>query len=63
MTPNQLKAYRKTHSLSTTDIAAICGVSRRTVEDWEQGRHQPSRAACMLLTMDVQKRKGASCQL
>ena len=55
MTPDQIKAYRKAYNLSTADIATICGVSRRTVEDWEQGRHKPSKAAVMLLRLDAQK--------
>lgn len=33
-----LKAIRAAHGLTTQSVADICGVSRRTVEGWEQGR-------------------------
>jgi DNA-binding transcriptional regulator YiaG len=33
-----IKAVRAALGLSTTQLAEACGKSRRTVEDWEQGR-------------------------
>jgi ribosome-binding protein aMBF1 (putative translation factor) len=33
-----IKAIRRARGLSTTQLAAACNVSRRTVEGWEQGR-------------------------
>lgn len=35
--------------LSQTDFAAALGVSKRTLEQWEQGRRKPSGAAKQLL--------------
>lgn len=39
-----IKAVRKKLSFSTQDLANACGISRRTVEGWEQGR-MPTAAA------------------
>ena len=38
---------------SQTDFAAMLGVSVRTLQDWEQGRREPSGAAKALLTVAV----------
>lgn len=35
--------------LSQTQFAAVLGVSKRTLEQWEQGRREPSGAAQTLL--------------
>ncbi len=35
--------------LSQTEFAALLGVSKRTLEQWEQGRREPSGAAKMLI--------------
>jgi len=43
-TPQGVKALRARLGLSVAELAERCGVSRRTVEGWEQGR-QPSGAA------------------
>lgn len=39
-----IKAIRRRAGLTTQQLADACGVSRRTVEGWEQGR-MPSAAA------------------
>lgn len=39
--------------LSQADFAAMLGVSTRTLQDWEQGRRQPSGAAKALLKVAV----------
>lgn len=39
-----IKSVRSKLGLSTQDLGAKCGVSRRTVEGWEQGR-MPDAAA------------------
>jgi transcriptional regulator with XRE-family HTH domain len=45
-----LKQLRKGRGWSNVGpVAAITGVSPRTVEGWEQGRHEPSKSALMLL--------------
>ncbi len=36
-------------SLMQVQFAALLGVSRRTLEQWEQGRRKPSRAATTLI--------------
>jgi putative transcriptional regulator len=35
--------------LSQQDFASLIGVSARTLQDWEQGRREPTGAARMLL--------------
>lgn len=42
--PEGIKEIRRRKSLSVQDLADRCGVSRRTVEGWEQGR-LPSAAS------------------
>jgi len=42
-------AARKSLGLSQSEFAKLLGVSIRTLQDWEQGRKQPSGAAKMLL--------------
>ena len=39
--------------MSQSDFARLLGVSLRTLQDWEQGRRQPSGAARMLLRIAV----------
>jgi DNA-binding transcriptional regulator YiaG len=39
-----IRELRGNLGISTEDLAKACGVSRRTVENWEQGR-PPSAAA------------------
>lgn len=57
-----VKKLRNQLNLSTQDLADHCGVSRRTVEGWEQGR-PPSAAALnvmgyLLATDPSENRKG-----
>ena len=49
MTPDEIKALRKSLGLATAGLAEKLGVSPRTVENWEQGRRHPSGAALVLL--------------
>ena len=42
---------RMKSGLSQTAFAQLLGVSVRTVQDWEQGRRQPSGAAKMLIAI------------
>ena len=39
--------------LSQHDFALLLGVSARTLQDWEQGRREPTGAARMLLKVAV----------
>jgi putative transcriptional regulator len=43
--------------LSQADFANLLGVSVRTLQDWEQGRRQPSGAARTLITIAEQQPK------
>lgn len=43
-----IKAIREKLSLSTQDLADQCGVSRRTVEGWEQGRMPTTNALIVM---------------
>lgn len=42
-------AARTTSGLSQAQFAVLLGVSLRTLQDWEQGRREPSGAARTLL--------------
>lgn len=42
---------RMKSGLSQADFANLLGVSVRTLQDWEQGRRQPSGAARTLITI------------
>ena len=44
-------AARMKSGLSQADFAKLLGVSVRTLQDWEQGRRQPSGAARTLITI------------
>ncbi len=50
-----VKTVRKKTHLSQEVFAACFGVSRRTLQDWEQGRRHPSKAARVLLTLISRK--------
>ena len=45
----EVKAIREQLGVSQEKFAAILGVSKRTVENWEQGRRHPTGAARSLL--------------
>lgn len=49
MNKTKIKNLRKKLGLSTAELGARVGVSRRTVEDWEQGRRNPGPSAKILL--------------
>lgn len=44
-----IKAIRDKCGLTTQALADLCGVSRRTVEGWEQGR-MPTAAALNVMS-------------
>ena len=50
-------AARMKSGLSQADFARLLGVSVRTLQDWEQGRRQPSGAARTLITIAEQRPK------
>ena len=39
-----IRAIRRKLDLTTEELGAMCGRSRRTVENWEQGRPVPADA-------------------
>lgn len=45
-----IKEVRAKLKLSTVELAQRVGVSRRTVEGWEQGRRVPDTAALLIAT-------------
>jgi putative transcriptional regulator len=47
--PTPVAQVRIAAHLSQAEFAAMLGVSKRTLEQWEQGRRQPSGAAKTLL--------------
>ncbi len=48
--PDNLVARTRVQTkLSQSEFAALLGVSKRTLEQWEQGRREPSGAAKTLL--------------
>jgi len=47
--PSSPREIRKRLGLSQATFAARMGVSTRTVQDWEQGRREPSGSAKVLL--------------
>jgi putative transcriptional regulator len=46
---SSVTAVRNAAGLSQAQFAAVLGVSRRTLQGWEQGRRQPTGAARTLL--------------
>jgi putative transcriptional regulator len=50
-------AARMKSGLSQAEFASLLGVSVRTLQDWEQGRRQPSGAARSLITIALQQPK------
>jgi putative transcriptional regulator len=48
-------AARQKSGLSQADFARLLGVSIRTLQDWEQGRRNPTGAARSLLLLAVKR--------
>lgn len=55
----QVKEIREQTGLSQIRFAALIGVSKRTLENWEQGRRHPTGPAKALLRIVKQDPKGA----
>lgn len=52
--PDAATARAKT-GLSQAQFATLLGVSKRTLQDWEQGRREPSGAAKSLIELAMQR--------
>ena len=58
MTPStEIRTARIKLKLSVRDFGQLLGVSKRTVENWEQGRNAPRQGSLMLLRLMIGKRK------
>lgn len=55
--PSKLKAWRKARGLSQGQAAPVLGISRRTLENWEQGDHRPTALALRHLALLLQSDK------
>lgn len=51
--PTEAAVARRLSGLSQAEFARLLGVSTRTLQQWEQGRRQPSGAARMLLRIAI----------
>jgi len=49
MTGDQIKRIREATGLSQSKFATWLGVSLASLQDWEEGRHPPTKAAIRLL--------------
>ncbi|MBN8772953.1 MAG: helix-turn-helix domain-containing protein [Thiobacillus sp.] len=49
----QMKEARNRLGMSQSELAALMGVSPRTLQDWEQGRRKPTGAAQTLLRVAI----------
>ena len=52
---NDVIAARNNLELSQTQFAVLLGVSKRTLEQWEQERREPSQAAQRLIQIALRK--------
>lgn len=44
-----IREIRKRMGLNAREFGSLIGVSGRTVENWEQGRRNPSKSALLLI--------------
>lgn len=52
---NDIITARNNLKLSQSQFAALLGVSKRTLEQWEQERRHPSQAAQRLIQIAIQR--------
>ena len=52
---NDIIAARNNLKLSQSQFAELLGVSKRTLEQWEQERREPSRAAQRLIQIAIRR--------
>ena len=51
----EVKAIREKLGMSQSQFAALMGISKRTLENWEQGKRHPTGSAKALLTVVAKK--------
>lgn len=47
--PSEIKGIREKLDVSQAEFAELIGISKRTLQEWEQGRCKPTGAALKLL--------------
>ena len=52
---NEIKQARHRLNLTQAELAPLLGVSLKTIKNWEQGTRKPSKAALMLLELELKK--------
>jgi len=57
---NDIIAARKNLDLSQSQFAVLLGVSKRTLEQWEQERREPSQAAQRLIEIALKKARSVN---
>lgn len=55
VTVSPVMEARQKVGLSQADFAKLLGVSKRTLQEWEQGRREPSGAAHSLIKIAIQR--------
>lgn len=58
MSPNQIRKFRKSISMSQAAFARLLGCSTNTVKAWEQGLREP--LSCAFRLMEIIERKGVN---
>jgi len=51
----KIKQGRHRLNLTQAELAPLLGVSTKTIKNWEQGISKPSKAALMLLDLELKK--------
>lgn len=51
----EVKVIREKLGMSQSQFAALMGISKRTLENWEQGKRHPTGSAKALLTVVAKK--------
>lgn len=50
----RLRRYRQLHGLTQENLAELCGLSTRSIENYESGRRAPDQQACRSLLRSMQ---------
>ena len=52
---DELRQGRHRLKLTQAELAPLLGVSLKTIKNWEQGTRKPSKAALILLELELKK--------